>query len=405
MANVEIDLQLNDEQKAMRDMVRKFGAEVIRPVGVELDKLNDPADVIAKDSRLWDMFRQYRELGLHKAGFAKAIGGAREDMDPLMSFVILEELGYADVGLAISLGVAGMPFTFAGMSPAPKLQALAQDYINDDSCSMIGCWGITEPNHGGDWGLANNDPNITPDLKGVLKGDEYILNGQKAAWVSNGTIATHSLLHIGLDPSMGMAGAGIAICPLDLPGITKGKPLDKIGQRPLNQGEIYFEDARMPKEYMLVTPDMLAGQSLFGGGEGGGGGTPMASMAVMFGGLARAALDEGVNYAKQRIQGGIPIIEHKNIKLKLFEMFMKTESARAFAHMLFTTTASMAHVMAGKWLSTEAAFQVASEAIQVHGGNGLSREYAIEKIFRDARAGMIEDGVNESLALGVADLI
>jgi alkylation response protein AidB-like acyl-CoA dehydrogenase len=204
---------------------------------------------------------------------------------------------------------------------------------------------------------------------------------------------------------MGMAGAGIAICPLDLPGITKGKPLDKIGQRPLNQGEIYFEDARMPKEYMLVTPDMLAGQSLFGGGEGGGGGTPMASMAVMFGGLARAALDEGVNYAKQRIQGGIPIIEHKNIKLKIFEMFMKTESARAFAHMLFTTTASMAHVMAGKWLSTEAAFQVASEAIQVHGGNGLSREYAIEKIFRDARAGMIEDGVNESLALGVADLI
>ncbi len=131
----------------------------------------------------------------------------------------------------------------------------------------------------------------------------------------------------------------------------------------------------------------------------------MASMAVMFGGVARAALDEGVNYAQERIQGGVPIREHKNIKLKLFEMFMKTESARAFAHMLFTTTASMAHVMAGKWLSTETAFQVASEAIQIHGGNGLSREYAIEKIFRDARAGMIEDGVNESLALGVADLI
>ena len=405
MTNVEIDLQLNDEQKAMRDMVRKFGAEVIRPVGVELDKLGDPADVIAKDSKLWDVFRQYRELGLHKTGLAKALGGMAEDMDPLMSFVIIEELAYADVGLAVSLGVAGMPFTFAQMSPEPKLRALAQDFINDDSLSMIGCWGITEPNHGGDWGLANNDPNITPDLKGVLKGDEYILNGQKAAWVSNGTIATHSLLHIGLDPSKGMAGAGIAICPLDLPGISRGKPLDKIGQRPLNQGEIYFEDARMPKEYMFVTPEMLAGQSLFGSREGGGRGTPMASMAVMFGGVARAALDEGVNYAKQRIQGGVPIHEHKNIKLKLFEMFMKTESARAFAHMLFTSNASMAHIMAGKWLSTENAFQVASEAIQIHGGNGLSREYAIEKIFRDARAGMIEDGVNESLALGVVDLI
>ena len=404
MANVEIDLQLNDQQRAMRDMVRKFGVEVLRPVGIELDKLNDPADVIAPDSKLWDVFRQYRELGLHKTGFANAIGGMMEDMDPLTSFVIIEELAYADVGLAVSLGVAGMPFTFAQMSPEPRVQALAKDFVNDDGCSIIGCWGITEPNHGGDWGLGGNDSSITPDLKGELKGDEYILNGQKAAWVSNGTIATHSLLHIGLNPSMGMAGAGIAICPLDLPGITRGKPLDKIGQRPLNQGEIYFEDVRMPKEYMIITPEMMGGQSIFGG-EGGGGGTPMASMAVMFGGLARAALDEGVNYAKQRIQGGVPISEHKNIQLKLFEMFMRTESARSFAHTLFTTSASMAHVMAGKWLSTEVAFQVASEAIQVHGGNGLSREYPIEKIFRDARAGMIEDGVNESLALGVVGLI
>ena len=109
MANVEIDLQLNDEQKVMRDMVKKFGTEVIRPIGIELDRLSDPADVIAKDSRLWELFRQYHELGLHKTGFAQALGGMAEEMDPLMSFVIIEELGYADVGLAISLGVAGMP--------------------------------------------------------------------------------------------------------------------------------------------------------------------------------------------------------------------------------------------------------------------------------------------------------
>ena len=406
MANVELDLELNDEQKAMRDMIRKFGAEVMRPVGIELDKLADPADVIANDSKLWDAFKQYRELGLHKMRFSKAVGGMAEDIDPLMRFVIQEEMAYADIGLSISLGAAGGPFAFAQFSPNPKVRALAQDFLNDDSGNLIGCWGITEPNHGGDWGAANDDPSITPDLKGVLKGDEYILNGQKSAWVSNGTIATHSLLHIGLDPSMGMAGAGVAVCPLDLPGVAKGKPLDKIGQRPLNQGEIFFEDVKMPKEYMIFTPDMLRGRGgLFGGQAGGSRTTPMAGMAVMFGGVARAALDEGVNYAKQRIQGGVPIIEHKNIKLKIFEMFMKTESARSFAHALFTSNCSMAHVMAGKWLSTETAFQVASEAIQIHGGNGLSREYPIEKIFRDARAGMIEDGVNETLALGVVGLI
>ena len=134
----------------------------------------------------------------------------------------------------------------------------------------------------------------------------------------------------------------------------------------------------------------------------------MGSMAVMFGGLARAALDEGIKYARQRIQGGVPIFEHKNIKLKLFEMFMMTESARSLARRLqlynsLSGSASMLHTMAGKWLCTEAAFKVASEAIQIFGGNGLSREYVIEKIFRDARAAMIEDGVNETLALGVVD--
>jgi len=137
-----------------------------------------------------------------------------------------------------------------------------------------------------------------------------------------------------------------------------------------------------------------------------GGQAPMSGMAVMFAGLAKAALDEAIAYAKQRVQGGVPIIEHKNIGLKLFEMFMQVESARSFARSQYMYTAnsgssSSPHVMAGKWLSTETAFNVASQAIQIFGGNGLSKEYPIEKIFRDARTAMIEDGVNESLALGV----
>jgi alkylation response protein AidB-like acyl-CoA dehydrogenase len=399
MAYAEFDYNLTDEQKATRDMVRKFGAEVIRPAGIELDQMADPADVIAEGSVLWDVLKQSRELGFHKRNFTKAFGGMAEEMDPMMNLLSTEELGYADAGLAISMAVAGMPFAYCQMFPVPKLQDLAHAYVEDTECNLIGCWGITEPNHGGDWGLAADDPKITPDLKGVLKGDEYIINGQKAAWVSNGTIATHSFLHVGLDPSKGMRGHGIAICPLDLPGITRGKPLDKIGQRPLNQGEIFFDDVLLPKEYMIIPQVPL--NRLSGGGQ-----PPMAGMAVLFGGLAKAALDEAIAYAKERVQGGVPIIEHKNIQLKLFEMFMKVESARALARQMyffnaFNETNSMLHTMAGKWMSTEVAFQVASEAIQIHGGNGLSREYLIEKLFRDARASMIEDGVNESLALGV----
>ena len=407
MAYPEIDLNLTDEQKALRDLVKKFGAEVMRPAGIKLDKLGDPADVIAPGSILWDVFKQYRELGLHAMGFSKRIGGTAEDMDPMMGILFLEEMGYADAGLAISLGVASMPFTAWQYFPVPDLQDLARQYVQDKDCKLIGCWGITEPDHGGDWSLGGDKPECGPSLRGVMKGDEYIINGQKSAWVSNGTIATHSLLHVGLDPSRGMLGQGIAICPLDLPGITRGKPLNKIGQRPLNQGEIFFDDVHLPKKYMIMTPrpasEIAGGSGLFSGG-----GIPMGSMAVMFGGLARAALDEAIKYAKQRIQGGVPIIEHKNIKLKLFEMFMMTESARSLSRRLqlynsMSGSSSMLHTMAGKWMSTETAFKVASEAIQIFGGNGLSKEYAIEKIFRDARTAMIEDGTNEVLALGVVD--
>lgn len=403
MPYADLDYNLTEEQKAMRDMVRRFGAEVMRPAGIELDKLADPADVIAKGSRLWDVFKQFRALGMHKRGFSKYFGGMAEEMDPMSGYLITEEMGYADAGLTISLGVSGMPFAYCQVSPSPKLQALAREYVEDTEANLIGCWAITEPDHGSDWGLGGNVPECGPSVRGVLKGDKYIINGQKAAWVSNGTIATHASLHVGLNPSKGMMGQGIAVCPLDLPGISRGKPLDKIGQRPLNQGEIFFEDVELPKEYMII-----ADYETFINAGGRGGQPPMSGMAVMFGGLAKAALDEALRYARERIQGGIPIFEHKNIKLKLFEMMMQVEAARSFARRMYlynamSGAASMLHSMMGKWLSTETAFKVASEAIQIFGGNGLSREYAIEKIFRDARTAMIEDGVNESLALGVAD--
>jgi alkylation response protein AidB-like acyl-CoA dehydrogenase len=109
MAYADIDLNLTDEQKSMRDMVRRFGREVMRPAGIELDKLGDPADVIAEGSVLWDVFKQYSELGLHKAGLTEAFGGMGEEVDPMSNYLIMEESGYADAGLAISLGVCHLP--------------------------------------------------------------------------------------------------------------------------------------------------------------------------------------------------------------------------------------------------------------------------------------------------------
>ena len=409
MAYLELDVTFDEEQRAVQDMAKRFAMEVMRPAGIELDKLADPADVIAKGSVLWDVFKKQRELDLHRAAIPKELGGLQGEQGPLTGVLIAEQMGYGDAGLAISFGVSNFPFRFAAMSPEPELQQLARDYCEDTECSMIGCWALTEPEHGSDWVLAGQTdtsaPTCSPSLTAVLKGDEYILNGQKAAWVSNGTIATHAVLHVGLDPSRGMDGSGIAIVPLDLPGITKGKPLDKIGQRPLNQGEIYFDEVQLPKQYMFVgNPDMgtYMVQTILTGANSG--------MAALFSGLAQAAFDEALKYAKERVQGGAAIFEHKNIKLKLFDMFIATEAARAYVrrnsrYNLANPPGSLQHAIAGKILCTETAFKVASEAISIFGGNGLSKEYPIEKMFRDARASMIEDGENSALALKGASLL
>ena len=403
MSYPDLDINLTDQQRAMRDMTMKFGREVMRPIGIELDKMADPADVIADGSPLWEVFKQFRELGLHKRGLPKAVGGMLEDIDLLSGILMAEQFGYWDSGLAISLAVSGSPFRYAAISGDPELVGWAKDYCNDTGCSMIGCWAITEPDHGSDWisapRLDFNNPKAGPSLKALKKGDEYILSGQKSAWVSDGTIATHASLHVSLDPEQGMHGSGICIVPLDLPGISKGKPLNKMGQRALNQGEIFFDEVKIRAKYMVGShPTSSQGllKDIFTGANTG--------MSITFAGLAKAAFDEALKYSKERVQGGVPIFEHQNIQLKLMDMFNKVEAARSLSRRVSAYNAanppgSTPHAMAAKIRSTEAAFLVASEAIQIFGGNGLSTEYVIEKIFRDAKASLIEDGENSALAL------
>jgi len=360
----EIDINLTNKTKGMLAEVERFSMEVMRPAGLELDSLSNPEDVIARNSVLWDVFKAFREMDLHRLQIPKALGGLAEDLDPMAAVLIPEQLGYADAGLTISMGVSCMPFNYAAMFPIPEMHQLVRDFCADKEGKMIGCWAITEPDHGTDWTLGGNDPKCGPSVQAILKGEEYIVNGEKSAWVSNGTIATHAVLHVAIDPSRGMEGQGLAIIPLDLPGISRGKPLDKMGQRPLNQGSIIFQDARVPKKYMVIpNPDFMKEM----------GGLALAyvngGMALVFTGLAKAAFDEAFRYAKNRIQGGKPIFEHQNIKLKLMKMFSMVEAARASVrrmglyNRLNPMMPSVAHAVAAKCFSTETAFAVASEAM------------------------------------------
>jgi alkylation response protein AidB-like acyl-CoA dehydrogenase len=224
-----------------------------------------------------------------------------------------------------------------------------------------------------------------------------VIRGQKAAWVSNATIAHIAVLFCTVDQSQGFRGGGVFLVPLDLPGISRPRPLDKLGQRSLNQGEIFFDDVRIPARYMAVGPEAysIALETLLAHAN--------AAMGQLFVGVARASVEHAIAYAKERVQGGMPIFEHQSVKSRLFKMFMQFEAARSLARRVALYNASspplVQYSIASKVFCTNTAFEVASDAVQIFGGNGLSREYPIEKLLRDARASMIEDGCNEVLGL------
>jgi alkylation response protein AidB-like acyl-CoA dehydrogenase len=197
---------------------------------------------------------------------------------------------------------------------------------------------------------------------------------------------------------MGMAGGGICVVPLDLPGVSKGKALNKMGQRALNQGEIFFDDVRVPEEYMLV--DQESYESMLDLTLA----TANAGMGAIFTGAARACFEMALAYSKERVQGGKLLFEHQIIKHKLFSMFMKVEAARAYSRAAWiynanTTPPATQYSIASKVFCTQTAFEVANDAVQIFGGYGVSKEYPIEKYFRDIRAALIEDGANDSLMI------
>jgi alkylation response protein AidB-like acyl-CoA dehydrogenase len=157
------------------------------------------------------------------------------EIDPLTWNLIIERLGYGDAGLCESLACSLVPFLLAAVFGTPEMHELVRKYCDDPEGKMIGSFAFSEPDHGSDWVLAAqadfDDPAIVPSVRAVKEGDEYIIKGQKSAFISNGPIATHALLILCVDPSKGMRGTGIALLPLDLPGISRGKPLDKLGLR------------------------------------------------------------------------------------------------------------------------------------------------------------------------------
>jgi len=402
---LELDKDLSPELQQLKQQIHRFAAEVCRPASVALDKM-DPESVIARGSILWDVFRQAYEQGFHTRGLAPELGGV--DFGPLGNHIVAEEMGWGSADFAIALGVTSFPFTFAAAQAAERprlLEEVVKPFAADREGKYIGCWAITEPGHGSDTLMMgtefHRDPDIWWGVTARQDGDEWVINGQKSAWVSNGTIATHALTFLGIDRERGMGGGGVALVPLDLPGVSKGKPLNKMGQRALNQGEIFFDNVRIPADYMLARPDLyplVIDMTLTNAN---------AFMGATFTGVARAAFEEALKYSRDRIQGGKPITEHQLVQKKLFDMYSKVEAARQLsrAAMKYNATAFPPATflsITSKVYCTQVAVEVANDAVQLHGGYGLAKEFIVEKLFRDARASLIEDGSNDVLALAAA---
>lgn len=391
---------LTDEDINLKKAAHQFARDVMRPIARKLDTMT-AEEVVAADSPLWDFLKQAYEQGYHCRSLPVEMGGA--GLTPIQSHLVTEELAWGSFGLSIHLGVAFMPFAMVSMAAGltgnmELVEKYVKPFAECKDASMLGCWAITEPDHGSDIGGAGqeffHDPAGRWNVRAKLEGGEWVINGQKAAWVSGATVATHALLFAQVDQSRGMAGGGIFICPLNIEGVTRGKPLEKLGQRDLNQGEIYFDNARIPQNHLLLGPELFnySLESLLAAAN-----SSMGSSAV---GLARAAFEEAFAYAKVRVQGGKPIIEHTSVRQRLFKMFARVETCRALSRSvsLSTKTAgALEYGAASKTTCTRLAYEVTDEAIQILGGNGLAREYLTEKLYRDARATLIEDGNNEML--------
>jgi acyl-CoA dehydrogenase len=390
---------LSEMERAVQDNVHRYAVEVMRPLGPVLDRM--PAEeAIAAGSPLWGALAKAGELGLSIT--------AMLDLPPVERVRLLaiatEELAWGDGGLGGMILCSNFPVMYSLLADNLEMARYSE--------GKLGCWAITEPDHGSDMldasgCLAAREGQYgRPNCTARIEGDRVVVNGQKSAWVSGAMTAQVCALFCHHVDAEGRAAPGVAvIVPLDQPGVTRGKPLDKLGFRGLNQGEIYFDEVAVPRSHLLAGPDGyqdLAYRMLCEANP---------HVAVCAVGLARAAFEYAWEYAHRRRQGGVPLIEHQHVRIRLFDMFRKVEASRALARrvMEYNATAQRPSLLAStsaKVTATQTAFEVASDALQMFGGYGLSREYPMEKLFRDARSLLVADGNNEVLAMkGGADLV
>lgn len=397
------DAAMSEEEQAAQHAMHRFAREVMRPLGREIDRL--PAEqAYLPGSPFWQFHRQALELGMGP----EATAGLPPAQAARIDGIVLEEMGWGDAGLAVSAGAGAMPMVMAAAS--------GQQELIDLCAGKLGCWCATQPDRGSD-GLILYPTERYPgsrankgNLQATFTADEIVFNGQSSAWVSNGPVAQVALMDIVADYGQGFYdehgntfGCNV-IVPLDLKGVSRGKPLEKIGKRALPQGEIYFDNVRVPRRFAIATQDDYELKHAYAWAHAG---TAMSHLAA---GLARAAFEIALAYVHERRQGGALLAELQLTQYRLGGLGMKVEAIRSMARHVahYTKCSPRPHpyfTAAGKSYCCTELMTVVRESLHLLGGVGLTREFEIEKLLRDAQAMQIEDGENHVLQLHFGHLL
>ena len=397
------DAGLSDDERGVQEAVHRFAKDIMRPLGQEIDRL-PAAQAYAAGSAFWQFHAEAAKLGM----VPEALAGLSPQQAARLEGLLITELAWGDAGLAVSVGAGGLPMLMA--------QASGRQELVDLCAGRLGCWCATQPDRGSD-GLMLYAEERHPgskankgNLQARFTADEIIFNGQSSAWVSNGPVAQVALMDIvadygdGCHDAQGNTYGCNVIVPLDLKGISRGRPLEKLGKRALPQGEIYFDNVRVPRRFAIATRDDYELKHAHAWAHAG---TAMSHIAA---GLARAAFEMALAYVAQRRQGGALLAQLQLTQYRIGGIGMQLEAIRAMARHVahFTKVSAQAHpyfTAAGKAFCCSTLLSVVRESLQLMGGVGLTREFPIEKLLRDAQAMQIEDGENHLLQMHYGHLL
>ena len=390
-------MELNDDQKTLQEWVHGFALNVMRPAAHEWDE---------REETPWPIIEEAAKIGIYGMDF---IANTYVDPTGLSMMLALEELAWGDAGICMALmgTTLAVAAIMANGTPEQQMEWIPQCYGTLDDIKLA-AFGVSEPDAGSD--VSSLRTRAVYDEKS----DEWVLNGTKT-WITNGGIANLHVIVASIDPELGSRGQASFIVPEGSKGIRMGQKFKKMGIRASHTAEVVLEECRVPSANLLGGKDKLD-EKLARVREGKKS-SSQAAMATFEAtrpavgaqalGIARAAYEYALDYAKERKQFGRAIVENQGIAFKLADMKMHIDAARLLVWRASWMAATRKPFLNGegsmsKLYAGETAVKVTEEAIQILGGYGYVREYPVERWHRDSKIYTIFEGTSEIQRLIIA---